>query len=443
MLAMAPCSSFALKGKDEVLLAKNFDWNFDGGYLVKNPIGVKRSSLPLFGGEPTSWTSIYGSLTFTQYGAGLPYGGINQRGLAIEMLWLDETVYPATAARTISELEWIQYQLDTRANVAEVVSHLDELSIRPIAGKIHYMLADDSGDRALVEFIDGVPKVQRGGLGALVCTNDTHRLSELVFDKLRTLKLNGNTSWVRYARLRLGVEAPDATPSVESSFAELEKVAEKGSTYRTQWSAVYEVRKGRVHIKPGNDSRVFAFDVNALDYSTKSGTAYQDLFGKDLSVAKFEPLTAAAQQSLLSRNLPKVGLNNQLDAIAGHLLDPSASTVRPLDDRATLLVRVRVKAPGAFARIAVFQNQGEITDQKSKYAGSALLDTEQRDFAFYNLPAGKYAVGAFHDHNQNGRPDPGEPLAFFHPDSKVTGSNFDDLAFELKDSPKTVEIVLE
>ncbi len=204
-----PCSSFAQSGPDEVLLAKNFDWHFGSGYLVKNPGGVTRSALPLLGGEPAKWTSRHGSLTFTQYGAGLPYGGINQRGLAIEMLWLDETVYPAAAPPTIGELEWIQYQLDVHATVAEVLASVEEFSIRPIGGKIHYLLADASGERALVEFIDGRARVHRGGEGPLVCTNDTHTLSELAFAKLRTMKLDGTSSRVRYARLRLDLDCAD------------------------------------------------------------------------------------------------------------------------------------------------------------------------------------------------------------------------------------------
>ena len=397
MPAAYPCSSFSLSDKDEVLLAKNFDWHFGGGYLIKNPSGVSRRALPLFGGEPARWTSARGSLTFTQYGAGLPYGGINESGLAIEMLWLDETVYPAAAPMTIGELEWIQYQLDVHATVAEVVASLEAFSIRPVGGKIHYMLADASGDRALIEFVDGAARVFRGGDRPVVCTNDTQRLSQLAFDKLRATTLEGNSSRVRYARLRLDLDALDGPPSVARGFRVLENVAERGARYRTQWSAIYEIRKRRVHIKPDKAKRVFTIDASALDYGPESGTTFQDVFGKELGNDRFVPLTASAQRALLSRNLPKVGLNGQLNAMAGYLLDPSASEVRPLADRATLRVRVRTSTPGAFARIAVFRSQREIAGRTAEHAGSVLLDATKRDFAFYNLPKGRYAVGAFHD----------------------------------------------
>ena len=317
------CSSFSLAGTDEVLLAKNFDWHFGGGYLIKNPSGVTRRALPLFGGEPASWTSVHGSLTFTQYGAGLPYGGINQRGLAIEMLWLDETVYPAAAPTTIGELEWIQYQLDTRATVAEVVAGLEEFSIRPVGGKIHYMLADPSGDRALVEFVDGAARVTiAAATGALVCTNDTQKLSELAFAKLRATPLEGNSSRVRYARLRRDLDALDRPPSVARAFPALDGVAERGGRYRTQWSAVYELRSRRVHVKPDEAKRAFAIDAAALDYGRRrAGRRSRTCPGRSPATAGSPRSPTAAQRALLGRNLPKVGLNDQLDAIAGHLLD--------------------------------------------------------------------------------------------------------------------------
>jgi penicillin V acylase-like amidase (Ntn superfamily) len=446
-LAMAPavsaCSAFVCSGPDEVLLAKNFDWHFGGGYLVKNPSGVARRALPLYGGEPAAWTSVHGSLTFTQFGAGLPYGGINQRGLAIEMLWLDETVYPSSAPRTIGELEWIQYQLDTRASVAEVLANVAEFSIRPFGGKIHYLLADASGDRALVEFLDGVPRIHRGGDGPLVCANDSLALSELAFAKLRTTPLKGNTSRTRYARLRLELEALQEPPSVASGWEALAKVAESGARYRTQWSAIYELRKRRVHLKPDQAKRVFTLDAASLDYTPGSGTAFQDLAGKAVGNDRFAPLTEAANLALLRRNLPKVGLDTQLEAIARHLLDPSASGVRPLVGRATLRVRVRAKAPGDFARIAVFGSQREIEGQTAQHAGSVLLDKAEREFGFYNLPKARYAVGAFHDLNQDGRLSRGEPLAYFHPDPGNRGTNFAALAFELDVPERSLEVDFE
>ncbi len=440
--AAQACSAFAVADSGEVHLAKNFDWHFDGGYLVKNPREVARVALPLRGGEPTTWTSRYGSLVFTQFGAGLPYGGINEPGLAIEMLWLDETVYPATTAPTIGELEWIQYQLDTSASVAEVLAGVDAFSIMPVGGKIHYLLADVTGARALVEFVDGTARVTRADGQPLVCTNDTRRLSELAFEGIRKTKLKGNSSRVRYTRLRLALDAEAVPQSVAGAFAALESVQERGPSYRTRWSTVYEMRRRHLHVRPDGAPATLTLDAATFDYTPQSGTTYLDLFDRDAQRLSFVPLTKQAQGDLLKRNFPKVGVADQLEAIAAHLLDPTTSTVRPFTDRATLHVRVAARAPGAFARIAVFSSQREIDAKASTHAGSVLLDTAEREFAFYNLPLGRYAVGAFHDLDQDGRPGDGEPLAFFRPDPAATGSDFLSISFDLDTAGRVVDIEL-
>jgi uncharacterized protein (DUF2141 family) len=117
--------------------------------------------------------------------------------------------------------------------------------------------------------------------------------------------------------------------------------------------------------------------------------------------------------------------------------------VRPLADRSTLRVRVRAATAGGFARIAVFGSQRELARRDAPHVGSVLLDTTEREFAFYNLPRGRYAVGAFHDRNQNGRPDAGEPLAYARPNPDGEGSDFADLAFELEGAEQSVAITLE
>lgn len=437
-----PCSSFAISAGDRPLLAKNFDWHFGGGFIVKNPVGVSRRALPLFGGDPAAWTSIHGSLTLTQYGAGLPYGGINQRGLAVEMLWLDESVYPSHAARTIGELEWIQYQLDTSATVAEVVATLGWFSIHPLGGKIHYMVADATGDRALIEFLDGIPRVAREQASSLVITNDTQRLSELAFAHLRTGTLSGNSSRVRYARLRRDVEAFAAAPGVAASFAALDRVAERGSPYRTQWQVVYDIGARQVHVRPFGAKAAATIDAATLDYASGSGTTFLDIFSTSLATDRFAVLDARANRALLGRNLPRVGIDSQLDAISAHQLDTSAADVTPLAGRSTLRVRVNMQPPGGFARIAVFSNQRELTTRRPRLAGSVLADAATREFAFYNLPSGRYVVGAFQDLDQDGRFTTGEPLAFYRPDPARGGDGFADLAFDLTGASRAIELTL-
>lgn len=283
--------------------------------------------------------------------------------------------------------------------------------------------------------------VSRGQAASLVSTNDTQKLSELAFDRLRTGALNGNSSRVRYARLRRDVEAFPSAPTVGESFAALDRVAERGSPYRTQWQVVYDIRARQVHVKPFGAKAATVIDAAALDYAAGSGATYRDLFSKSLNTDGFAPLDARANRALLGRNLPKVGINTQLDAISTHQLG-ATSTVTPLANRSTLRVRLTMTTPGAFARIAVFANQRELTSQTSQLAGSVLADQTTREFAFYNLAAGRYAVGAFQDLNQDGRFTAGEPIAFYRPDATKTGEAFADIAFDLTGRDRVVELTL-
>ncbi len=73
--------------------------------------------------KPITWTSKYGNITFNQMGREFPYGGINEAGLVIEQMWLDKTRYPVSDNRYgLSELQWIQYQLDNSATINDVIA---------------------------------------------------------------------------------------------------------------------------------------------------------------------------------------------------------------------------------------------------------------------------------------------------------------------------------
>ena len=105
--------------------------------------------------NPARWNSKYGSITFNQYGREAPSGGMNEAGLVIELMWLDDTQYPQPDSRAeVDVLEWIQYNLDTAASVAEVIKSSEAIRIAsPV--KLHYLTSDREGNSATIEFLDG------------------------------------------------------------------------------------------------------------------------------------------------------------------------------------------------------------------------------------------------------------------------------------------------
>ena len=163
------CTTFCLHKGPRALFGKNYDWSVPDGLLVVNKRGVEKTA-PLPPPEhPARWVSKHGSVTFNQYGREFPSGGMNEAGLAIEIMWLDETRWPDPDGRpSLGSLEWIQYQLDNFSTVGEVAGHLQDLRVTSQA-KVHYLACDKSGACITVEFLDGKP-VHHEGLGPLPTT---------------------------------------------------------------------------------------------------------------------------------------------------------------------------------------------------------------------------------------------------------------------------------
>src|SRR5918992_1645573 len=194
------CTTFCLKKNGEVLFGKNYDWMVGDGLVFVNKRGVSKTA-SLEGTNPARWVSRYGSVTFNQYGRENPSGGLNEAGLVIELMWLDETQYPAQDSRpALDVLEWIQYQLDTAATVAEVIENSEKVRISSLV-RLHYLVNDKAGNSATIEFLNGKLVAHHGAnLPFSTLTNDTYEKS-LKYSKTMALeRAHGNGSLERFAR---------------------------------------------------------------------------------------------------------------------------------------------------------------------------------------------------------------------------------------------------
>ncbi len=127
--------------------------------------------------HPARWTSQYGSLVTTIYGVGTA-DGVNEKGLAIHMLYLTATDFgprdPAKAG--VQAGLWGQILLDQAATVAEaleLMKQIQPLNVE-VAGhqaNVHLAIEDATGDSAIIEYIDGKPVVHHGP-DVRILTND-------------------------------------------------------------------------------------------------------------------------------------------------------------------------------------------------------------------------------------------------------------------------------
>lgn len=159
-----------LGDNNETITARSMDWKKDvGTNLWVFPRELHRSGE---GGQHTlKWVSKYGSVIAAAYDISTT-DGINEKGLAANLLWLVESEYP-TAAPTaekpgLSVAAWAQYVLDNFATVDEAVQSLKQdkftLVTANVPGeerlaKLHLSLSDSSGDSAIIEYIDGKPVI--------------------------------------------------------------------------------------------------------------------------------------------------------------------------------------------------------------------------------------------------------------------------------------------
>lgn len=156
------CTTFVLKDSGKFVFGRNLDWFSDNGLVLVNKRGVKKTSLIFPPEKTTRWTSRYGSISFNQFGKELPFGGVNEKGLIVEVMLVDGS-YPDYDQRTaVNELQWVQYQLDNSSTVDEVIETDEFIRIRKVNQNLHYLVCNRSGETAVIEFgADGMT-VYRG-----------------------------------------------------------------------------------------------------------------------------------------------------------------------------------------------------------------------------------------------------------------------------------------
>ncbi len=231
--------------------------------VISNASGVKKTGLPMSRGDrPASWISKHASVTFNQYGREFPNGGLNDAGLVVEVMWLDTSLSPAPDDRSsLSELQWIQYQLDTFASVAEMIEAAQRVRISTVYGKVHYLACDASSACAAFENLDGKLVITSGAdLPARALTNHSYAQS-LAHRRAQPRPPKGLGSLDRFARAsRLAEDARGSTDGVNAAFTILDSV--RGS--ETQWQIVYDAKRFQIHFRTAKLRETRTLDAKQL-----------------------------------------------------------------------------------------------------------------------------------------------------------------------------------
>ena len=294
------CTTFCVRGPDGLYFGRNYDYGFGDGMILVNNRGVEKASL--IDRNPARWVSRHGSVTFNQFGKDSPMGGINERGLVVEVMELQETKYPAPDSRAaVGALEWIQYQLDNFASVEEAIPGARRIRVGT-AAPIHFLMADRAGEVATVEFLGGRMVVHRGStLPDRVLANspyeDSLDYAQRNAPEAGPLPRGIPGSFERFARAARQVKAWESSPAgsaVERSFEILDDVAQPG---HTQWQIVYDLKNATIHYRTTANRERRAISVAAFDYACAASGRMLDIdTGRGDMTAQFMPYAAEANE---------------------------------------------------------------------------------------------------------------------------------------------------
>ncbi len=318
----ATCTRVVYLGANgDVITARSMDWKVDvGTNLWILPRGIHRSGE----GGPNSieWTSQYGSVIASGYDISTT-DGMNEKGLAAQLLWLVESEYPQPRADkpALALSLWAQYVLDNYATVAEAVTALEREPFTVVTAEVpgetrlatlHLSMSDASGDSAIIEYIGG-KQVIHHGRQYQVMTNSPTFDQQLALNAYwqqigGTVMLPGtNRASDRFARASFYVNAiprsEDPVEALASVFGVIRNASvpygitteEEPNISSTRWRTVADHKRLLYFFESALTPNTFWVDLNKADFSPGGGVRKLDLgpqqrnvFAGD-STARFVP----------------------------------------------------------------------------------------------------------------------------------------------------------
>ncbi len=322
------CTTVCLLDHGRAIVAYNYDFDPPEGLAFVNKRGMRKASaVPV---RPATWTAAHGSVTINQFGRDNPTTGVNDGGLMVSLMWLDETRYPPDDARpSIGILEWIQYNLDRHGSVAEVLA--DAGAVRPTSRvPIHYFFADATGDAATAEFLDGKLVVHRGTtMPVKALANSTYASSVAAFEAARRTGSvpTSRSSLDRFVRASMLAGTGEGDP-IARGFEILASVAQPNFT---RWSVVYDLTAREIHFRTDGNPSIRHVVLAGLDFSCRTPVRMLDVTapGSGDVTAAFVDYSATANRALLEAAFTKAtalpGVPRAMwDAAAAH---PGATSV--------------------------------------------------------------------------------------------------------------------
>ncbi|MDJ0954806.1 MAG: linear amide C-N hydrolase [Acidimicrobiia bacterium] len=242
------CALFAaVADPDSMVFGRNFDWEFSPALLLFNHPEEGYESVAMVDIEYLGYPGgaardladkALGDLVGLLDAPRIPFDGMNEAGLVIGMAAVPATPVPFDASReTVDSLGVIRVALDTAATVDEAVEVFRSLNV-DFSGQtpLHYLLADATGDAAVLEYRAGEVWVARSDTGWLHATNFLLSHDE---------EAAGQCD--RYDKLDAELASLRGELDLDMALRLLEDVAQS----HTQWSIAYGLSTGELRVTMG------------------------------------------------------------------------------------------------------------------------------------------------------------------------------------------------
>jgi choloylglycine hydrolase len=283
------CSLIGFAAGGSPVLGVNYDFYFGHGLLATGRRGVDKYAMS-DDRDRLTWRTAHGSVTLNQFGCELPTAGMNDAGLVVHLLECEGAEYPppVPGRPQLIELQWIQYVLDTCADIDAALATLERVSLSRGFFGLHFALADPRG----IAFVGPEPggwRVQRAAPGPVALSNTPLPVAladargERVRGSLESLR-RYRTLRARAARYR------DDQDGVDFAFSALDRVAKRpGALVRivsallghprgaSVWQTVFLPAERRLVLSTLGDRRRKSLALDALDLSAQATSLLWDL----------------------------------------------------------------------------------------------------------------------------------------------------------------------
>jgi penicillin V acylase-like amidase (Ntn superfamily) len=307
-IAALACTRVVYLGdNNDVITARSMDWKLDiSTNLYILPRGIARDGEA--GPNSLKWTARYGSVVATGYDVSTT-DGMNEKGLAAELLWLVESQYPVfdnNSKPGLTIAAWAQYVLDNFATVSEAIAALEKEPFTIVTDNVpgekrlatlHLAISDATGDSAIVEYIAGKQVIHHGRQYQVMTNSPT-------FDEQLALneywKGIGGTVWLpgtnrsadRFARASFYINAipksEDPALALASVFSVIRNVSvpfgittpDEPNISSTRWRTVADHKRLLYFFESALTPNTFWVDLKKVDFSPSAPVKRLDL-GKD------------------------------------------------------------------------------------------------------------------------------------------------------------------